>query len=189
MPDTAGHWKPASAPPETLGSGHVTLRRWRAGDAALMHDLITANLDHLRPWMPWVSHEPLQVPDRARLLGDWETAWNARADFTYVVILDGEPAGSTGLHTRQGAGVLEIGYWVAASLTGRGVATVAARLLAEAALALDGVSAVEIHHDAGNAASGRVAEKAGLVQVSTYAREPQAPGDTGVAVRWVRTRD
>jgi RimJ/RimL family protein N-acetyltransferase len=50
------------------------------------------------------------------------------------------------------------------------------------------VHAVEIHHDSANVASGRVAEKAGFAQVSTYRREVTAPGESGVSVRWVLSR-
>lgn len=154
----------------------------------MMHALITANIDHLRPTMPWIAHEPLTVEARRSLLAEWETAFDSRRDFAYLLLDGTEPAGSAGLHTRQGTGVLEIGYWVAATRNGRGLATAAACLLAEAALALEDVNAVEIHHDAGNPASGRVAGKSGFAQVSTYAREPEAPADSGVAVRWVRVR-
>ncbi|MFM8795095.1 MAG: GNAT family N-acetyltransferase; N-acetyltransferase [Acidimicrobiales bacterium] len=189
MPDDDIEWVPSTGILDTLTDRRVTLRRWRADDAEVMHGLITANLDHLRPTMPWIAHEPLAVEARRALLAEWETAFDSRRDFAYLLLDGSEPAGSAGLHTRQGAGVLEIGYWVAAVHTGQGLATAAARLLAEAALELADVSAVEIHHDARNPASGRVAEKAGFAQVSTYAREPEAPADSGVAVRWVRVRD
>lgn len=164
------------------------MRRWRPDDAEVMHALITANVGHLRPTMPWIAHEPLALEARRALLTEWEAAFDGHRDFAYLVLEGTEPAGSAGLHARRGTGVLEIGYWVDGARNGRGLATAAARMLADAALALDGVTAVEIHHDAGNPASGRVAEKCGFVQVSTYARDPEAPGDSGVAVRWVRTR-
>ena len=188
MPDDDIEWAPSTGILDTLTDGRVTLRRWRTDDAGVMHALITANSEHLRPTMPWIAHEPLTLEERRTLLAEWETAFDSRRDFAYLLLDGSEPAGSAGLHTRQGAGVLEIGYWVAAAHTGQGLATTAARLLAEAALALEDVSAVEIHHDARNPASGRVAENAGFVQVSTYAREPEAPADSGVAVRWVRVR-
>ena len=188
MPDAGREWVPTAAPADLLTDGSATLRRWRPSDAGVMHDLITANTGHLRPTMPWIAHEPLTVNARRLLLEEWETAFDARRDFAYLLLDGSEPAGSAGLHARQGTGVLEIGYWVAAARNGRGLATAAARLLADAALTLDDVTAVEIHHDADNPASGRVAEQAGFTQVSTYAREPQAPADSGVAVRWVRLR-
>ena len=60
--------------------------------------------------------------------------------------------------------------------------------IAERCLAVPGVHAVEIHHDAYNAASGRVAEKAGFTAISYYPRAPEAPDDSGTARRWVMLR-
>jgi len=56
----------------------------------------------------------------------------------------------------------EIGYWVAAEARGRGVATRAVRLLAEWARDELGLTRIEIHVHKDNAASRRVAEKAGF---------------------------
>lgn len=168
--------------------GGVRLSRWRADDARILDDLVVDNIDHLRPTMPWIANEPLSLADRAALLAEWEAAWEARHDFDYLVRHDGEPAGSVGLHVRQGVGVLELGYWVARKKNGLGVASAAARLLAGAALAIEGVHAVEIHHDAYNAASGRVAVNAGFTAISYYPRAPAAPDDSGTARRWVLLR-
>lgn len=192
MPDSSpgpvAAWVPSASPPETLTDGGVSLSRWRADDARILDDLIVDNIDHLRPTMPWIANEPLSLADRGALLAEWETAWRARHDFAYLLRHDGEPAGSAGLHVRQGAGVLEIGYWVARPKNGLGLASTAARLLADAALVIEGVHAVEIHHDAYNIASGRVAEKAGFTAISYYPRAPEAPDDSGTARRWVLLR-
>lgn len=154
----------------------------------VLDDLVVDNIDHLRPTMAWIAREPVRLSDREALLREWDSSWETRSGFTYLIEHEGEPAGSAGLHVRQGAGVLEVGYWVAAQVNGRGIATSAAMLLADAALGLPGVHAVEIHHDAYNTASGRVAEKAGFTAISYYPRTPEAPDDSGTARRWVRLR-
>jgi RimJ/RimL family protein N-acetyltransferase len=188
MPDNAGVWLPALRPAERIDGDGVVLRRWTVEDAGVMHSLVTANIDHLRPWMPWIAHEPLTEDDRRSLLAEWDMSWDAGTDCAFMVERDGVPVGSAGLHSRKGSGVLEIGYWVSAAATGRGVATAAAKALARHALAMRDVHAVEIHHDSANIASGRVAEKAGFAQVLTYRREVTAPGESGVTVRWVLSR-
>ena len=188
MAEPVSAWVPDGAPPDTLTGDSIELRRWRRDDARALDDLIIENTEHLRPTMAWITREPLTLADRTRLLGEWDDAWESHRDFAYVILHEGTPAGSAGLHVRQGAGVLEIGYWVAAQMNGRGIATSAAVLLAEAALGLPGVHAVEIHHDAYNVASGRVAEKAGFTAISYYPRAPEAPDDSGTARRWVRLR-
>lgn len=188
MPETTQGWVPSEAPPDVLTGDRVVLRRWRPDQARILDDLIVDNVDHLRPTMTWISREPQSVADRESLLVEWDAQWSRRGGFAYMIDCDGAPAGSAGLHVRQGAGVLEIGYWVAHDKCGSGIATESARLLADAALGIPGVHAVEIHHDAYNAASGRVAEKAGFTAISYYPREPEAPDDSGTARRWVRLR-
>lgn len=179
---------PAVAPADELIDAPNRLRRWRPSDARVLDDLIVDNIDHLRPTMAWIAGEPSSLSDRDSLLREWDASWEARRDFTYLIEHEGEPAGSAGLHVRRGAGVLEIGYWVAHDRIGRGIASTAARLLAGAAFGIPGVHAVEIHHDAYNAASGRVAEKAGFTAIAYYPRTPDAPDDSGTARRWVMLR-
>ena len=188
MSDPTGSWTPRVFPAERLTGAGIILRRWTVDDAQVLHSLVTGNVNHLRPWMPWIAHEPLTADDRRSLLREWERAWEQGLEFTYLIEKDGTPSGSTGLHARQGKGVLEIGYWVSVDACGGGVATAAARLLAEHAFTLDDVDSVEIHHDAANAASGRVAEKAGFERTMSYARDVAAPGESGTTVKWVLSR-
>jgi RimJ/RimL family protein N-acetyltransferase len=164
------------------------LRRWLPGDAAVLHEVITRNVDHLRPWMVWIAREPGTLGDREALLSSWSDSWNDRGDFAYAILHDESVVGSAGLHLRQGRGVFDIGYWVDVNHLGRGLATRVARILADEALTHDDVHAVEIHHDVYNVASGRVAEKAGFTAVADYEREPEGPGGCGVFRRWVRVR-
>ncbi|MCW2966976.1 MAG: N-acetyltransferase [Solirubrobacteraceae bacterium] len=56
----------------------------------------------------------------------------------------------------------ELGYWVAAEHRGRGVAVRAVALMAAWAFAERGLARLELHIDLENAASRRVAEKAGF---------------------------
>jgi RimJ/RimL family protein N-acetyltransferase len=58
----------------------------------------------------------------------------------------------------------EIGYWLAASARGRGVATRAVRLLSHWALLQGIVARVELHTDVDNEASQRVAERCGFTR-------------------------
>ncbi len=76
---------------------------------------------------------------------------------------DGALLGSTGLRVFDTArGSCEIGYWVAPEARGEGVAPRAVRLLADWALESLPVDQVDLTADAPNAASLRVAEKAGF---------------------------
>lgn len=176
-------------PPEHLSSGRIELRRWRAEDADLCLRLVTESLEHLRPWMPWATSEyDLAVAEG--YLQHCENDWQAGTAFQYLIVVDGEAAGSTGLMARIDPGGLEIGYWVHPAYTGRGVATGAAAALTAAALALPGIDHVEIHHDELNLASERVPAKLGYTHVETRpeTRFDPAPADSGVSKVWRITR-
>jgi RimJ/RimL family protein N-acetyltransferase len=74
----------------------------------------------------------------------------------------GEPllAGSCGLG-RRSSGAVELGYWIARSHWGRGIATEAGQALVGMAKAL-GIGRLEASHFLDNPASGRVLEKLGF---------------------------
>src|SRR5689334_14868892 len=117
---------PTQVPGEVAGP-RVVLRQWNAGDACALTALITRNLDHLRPWMPWVAFEPLTDADRTALFETWERSWLDGGDVVYGVFVDGQPIGGTGLHRRRGPNGLEIGYWIDKDHTNQGYATEVAR--------------------------------------------------------------
>lgn len=177
-----------AAPPEEIDAESVRLRRWRIDDSQLITSLVIENLDHLRPWMPWAQEAPT-VEEERDFVERMQLAWDERTDFAYAVtLLDGEPAGGIGLHTRQGPGILEIGYWIAAAKTGRGYATAAARALTQAALALPGVVRVEIRCDEANRASAAVPARTGYRLVEVIDRKRTAPAETGRTMIWVIER-
>lgn len=171
-------------PPEHLRNGAVDLRRWQPDDAELAWQLVRASLDHLRPWLPWAT-DGYSLADSADYLRRCADGWADGSQFQYLILDQGEPAGSAGLMARIGAGGLEIGYWVHVAHIGRGVATAASAALTEAGLALPGIDRVEIHHDVGNLASGRVPAKLGYTDTGTAPSsfEP-APADCGTVRIW-----
>ena len=179
---------PASLLPELIEDGPLVLRRWRVADAELQHRVVQESLEHLRPWMPWVAGEPQPLDRRREMLAGWARDWAAGGDVYLAVIFEGEVAGSTGLHRRRGAGVLEIGYWIHPAFTRRGIATRVARVLTATALAQPGIERVEIHHDKANVASAAIPAKLGYKFVSEHAGEPSAPAETGIDCTWAISR-
>ncbi|MFF2748848.1 GNAT family N-acetyltransferase [Kitasatospora sp. NPDC058048] len=181
----------AGRPPERLRlPGGLWLRRRRSTHAAALNRAVRANLDHLRPWMEWAA----EAPSRARtaeLTRAGAAAWEAGTDFMYLAGLDAEPGGvigAFGLHGRIGPGALEIGYWVATGHVGRGIATTAAGALTEAALALPGITRVEIRCDRANGASAAVPRKLGYRLDRVAETAVRAPGETGRQLVWVMER-
>ena len=175
-------------PAETLSNGTIGLRRWRPADAELACQLVRESLEHLRPWMPWAT-DGYSLADAREYLRRCDDDWAGQTAFQYLILDNGEPAGSAGLMARIGGGGLEIGYWVHPAHTGRGVATAASAALTGAALALPGIDRVEIHHDQLNLASGRIPAKLGYTCIGTEpATLALAPGDSGESRVWRITR-
>jgi RimJ/RimL family protein N-acetyltransferase len=170
--------------PELIEDGPLVLRRWRVADAELQGRAVVESLEHLRPWMPWIAHEPQPAAARREMLAGWERDWEAGRDVYLAVLWEGEVAGSTGLHRRRGRGTLEIGYWVHPAYVRRGIATRVARLLTDTAFSLPEIERVEIHHDKANAASGRIPAKLGYTLVAEHAGTPAAPGESGILCTW-----
>ena len=108
------------------------------------------------------------------------------ADTAGWVNRDGALAGAIGLHRRVGDGGIEIGYWIAERYTRRGFATAAAEAITSVALALSGVKRVEIHCDEANTASAAIPRKLGYRLDRIVSHEPEAPGETGRRMIWVR---
>ena len=176
-------------PPEKLTGARLVVRRYWPTDAPALHRAVTASVEHLRPWMPWIEEEPLEVEDRRHLIAEWDEAWEAGQDHYFGIFDGAELVGACGLHARLGPGALEIGYWTRVDRTGTGVATEAAGCLVAAAFSMPTIHAVEVHHDVANTASGRVPERLGFRHVEDRPEPAEAPAETGVRRIWRLTRE
>lgn len=181
---------PMSPLPERTQHGGLVLRRWTIEDAEALDALVRANIEHLRPFMPWIEEEPKGVDGRRDLLAGWDAAWALGGDLVMAMELDGVAVGSCGLHRRIGPSGVEIGYWVDAAHTGRGLARRAAEGLTDLAFTVPELDHVEIHHDEVNEASRRIPERLGYRHVGEIAlTRGLAPGETGIEWVWRVTRD
>jgi RimJ/RimL family protein N-acetyltransferase len=166
----------------------VTVRRWQADDAQALNDAIAASREHLLPWMPWASGAPDTLERRRARIAEWEREWLAGGDCVYGIFVGGAVAGGSGLHRRLGPDGLEIGYWLAADFTGRGVMTVAGGLLTDAAFSVPEVALVEIHHDKANLPSAGVPRRLGYTLVAEVQEPAEAPAEVGIGCHWRITR-
>lgn len=176
--------------PERLVGERVVLRRHTLDDAPALVKAVTASIEHLRPWMPWIRHEPQSVAQRRDMIADWIARWDSAAEFPIAMVDPADESrivGGCGLHRRGEPNQIEIGYWVHVDFTGRGVATDASRLLTNAGLILDGVDEVIIGHDAANLASGAVPRKLGFTHIEERRVEVTARGERGMQWNWRMT--
>ena len=178
-----------SVAPDVLQVGEYIVRKYERSDAEALVIAVTESCEHLRPWMPWIKFEPQSVVQREELIKWWKNAWEDRTDFVMGIFLDDRVVGGTGLHLRGPSNTVDIGYWVHAGYTGRGIASrVAQALTTETFRLWSDIDTVVIVHDEANTASGKVPARLGFEHVSTGQREPEAPSESGVMYRWEKKR-
>jgi RimJ/RimL family protein N-acetyltransferase len=141
--------------------GRVALRRWQRSDAAAVRAMCADELSQR-----WTVHlpSPYTLDDAVRYVAEIVPAgWATRQEFAFAVTdaANAEVIGSISLRDR-GDGIGEVGYLTAPAARGQGVATAALRLMVGWGFAELGLERIEWQAKVGNAASRRVAERAGF---------------------------
>jgi ribosomal-protein-serine acetyltransferase len=143
-----------------LGDG-VVVRTLTPDDANELFDLVEANRDRLRPWMPW---EPMTTtPDDTR--GFIERALASETDLDANGIwVDGRLSGSIGMRVDASDSKADIGYWLDRDAEGRGIVTTACERFLSFAFEELGLHRVGLCAAVGNRRSRAVAERLGMAQ-------------------------
>jgi RimJ/RimL family protein N-acetyltransferase len=151
-------------PAYRIHTERLVIRCWTPGDAPLLKTAIDANLDHLRPWMVWTHDEPEPLQKKIDRLRESRGKFDLGQDFFYGIFnsAETEVLGATGLHTRLGENLREIGYWIHRDYTHRGLATEAVSALVKVAFEIEDVLRVEIHCDPRNVRSAAIPKKLGF---------------------------
>ncbi|HEX6588302.1 MAG TPA: GNAT family N-acetyltransferase [Longimicrobiales bacterium] len=178
------HATPARAarpygPAYRFETARLCARCWTPADAPLLRTALDENDAYLRPWIPWMREEPKPLEGTIQKLRNARAAFDSDIDFRYGLYAPGAPAviGEIALLGRIGPAALEIGYWVDHRLAGRGLATEAAGAVVRLAFETRSVERVEIHHSAGNDASGAVPRKLGFTLEATMRRRAHDADD------------
>jgi len=153
--------QPIEFPVEGLGDGVVRLRLMAEAD---LPAIVAACQD---PEIPrWTRVPETYGESEARSWFAQEAEQRARGEQLGLVIVDpgsGRLEGSVGIvRFDSQEGRCELGYWTARDSRGRGLATRAVRLLSGWAFEHLPIDRIEIHAEPENAASRRVAERAGF---------------------------
>ncbi len=148
---------PVPTPP--LTHGWILLRHWSAGDAA---SLSAAWSDpEIARRLP-VPDDPTEARAAAWIAGEAERRRLGLAVDLAVVDVDDRVFGEVGLSSFDpDRSVALVGWWTAPGQRGRGVASAAVRLVTDWALGELGLGALVAEVDRDNAASLRVADRAG----------------------------
>src|ERR1700758_64154 len=166
--------------PYRIETERLVVRCYEPSDAPLLKAAIGSSLEHLRPWMPWAHGEPQTLEEKIELVKFFRANFDTGENFTYGIFAgdEAELLGGTGLHPRIGPGGLEIGYWVRASATRRGVVTESTAALTRVGLEVCEADRIEIRIEPANEASFGVPRKLGFVEEATLRRRlPGRPGE------------
>jgi ribosomal-protein-alanine N-acetyltransferase len=171
----ANPWEPvvdltrlAGPQPEIAAAGLV-LRRWVPKDA---EQLVAALTDpSIRHWnLYWLD----SLEEAKRLIAVWKQGWKRHTSASWAVVRPDDRRrvlGQVGFRTLYPAdGMAEVSYWVAPEGRRQGIASSAARMLSDWALADLGFERLELVHSVRNAASCRVAVAAGFEVEGTKRR-------------------
>jgi RimJ/RimL family protein N-acetyltransferase len=141
----------------------LLLRRYEVGDAPGLFAAARESIAEVHPYLAW-CHPGYSLDDSRDWIRRVHEMWRRGEAFDFAVFdrSDGRYAGGCGLNfLRPEDGTANLGYWIRSSATGRGFATQATRALAAWGFRHLGLQRVEILMAVHNAASRRVAEKAG----------------------------
>jgi RimJ/RimL family protein N-acetyltransferase len=166
--------------PERLLTPRLVLRCPRPGDGPALNEAVSVSLDELRPWMPWAQAAPTLDESEAIVRGA-QARFMQRVDLVYTIWEhDGQGVerrlvGGTGLHRMDwNVPRFEIGYWRRSGEQGRGLVTEAVGALSRMAFDVLMAQRVEIRMDDANAASRKVAERAGFTLEGVLRRDTVA---------------
>lgn len=165
--------------PARIETERFVLRCYEPGDAPLLKEATDSSLEHLRPFMGWIDHEPQPLEEKVALIGRFRDAFESGEAFVYGIFDSAETQllGGTGLHARVGPGGLEIGYWIRASATRQGLATETTAALIRVAFELCGADRIEIRIDPANTPSLGIPRRLGVPLEATLRRRlPNRPG-------------
>lgn len=163
--------------PHTIRTERLLLRPFCAVDAPALLPVLEANQDHLGRWIPEHVWRPVPLPGLATRLDGFASAFVAAREWRYTILSpDGATMiGEVDLFSRDAFGRVpypdadraEIGYWLRGDMSGRGLATEAARAMLEVARSLPRFSQVMIRCDELNAPSCAVPGRLGFVLTDT----------------------
>lgn len=168
--------------PDSIRTERLLLRSFRADDAPALLPVLEASQAHLSPWIPEHVWRPVPLPELAARLDSFAAASAADREWRYAILSpDGATLiGEVDLFPRAAGGRVpypeadrgELGYWLRADMSGRGLATEAARAMLDLARSLPRIKQAMIRCDELNAPSNAVPRRLGFTLTDTEQAGP-----------------
>lgn len=145
-----------------ITDGVIIMRPFRFVDAEDLFVSIRESLNELKPWMSW-AHDSYSLEEAKDFIRITRARWEDGNLYAFAITeKSGAILGGCSVsHIHPIYHLCNLGYWVRTSRRGEGIAVRATKLAARYAFEKVGLIRVEIVMGVKNAASQRVAEKAG----------------------------
>lgn len=175
-----------SNPAYRIETKRLLVRCYNPSDAPLLAASVTENVEHLKPWMPWIYAEPEPIEVKMQRLKRFRGMFDLGQNFVYGIFNpeDTRLLGGTGLHPRIGENQLEIGYWIHKDFINQGLVTESTAALIKVAFELIHVHKLEIHCDPANLASAAIPRKLGFTHEGTLRAKTQSHGGWSDSMVW-----
>ena len=140
----------------------VSIRPFVPPDAEALCVAVRGSIAEISPWLEW-CHSDYSINESRTWIDHCIEARAEQREYNFAILgVDDVLLGGCGLNRLQhDHRVANLGYWVRTTAVGRGVATVATRLLAEFAFRHTDLNRLEIITSTNNIGSQRVAERVG----------------------------
>lgn len=140
------------------------LRLFQMADAEEYFRLIDENRNELKTWLPWLNSNTTPQDTIEYLKYDKKRLTNNQG-YTLAILYKGRIAGAISYHDIDWADrKVELGYWLGKQFQGKGLMTIAVRILTDQAFERLNLNRVEIHCATGNTASRAIPERLGFKQ-------------------------
>ncbi len=151
---------------QTIKTKRLILRKFSPDDAADMYNN-WANDAKVTEFLRWKPHESAEAT--RDLLEIWCEAYQHINNYNWVITLDGAAIGSiTVVHMRDKCESAELGYSLGYNFWNKGYMSEAVAAVVDFLFKEVGVNRISISHAVKNPASGRVAQKCGMIYEGTH---------------------
>jgi len=150
----------------TSGASKISLQPWDVIDCEKMQDMVQRNRASLARFMPWV-HYPMSFEELVHWVAKARTDYFSGTSFLWAIINDetAEIIGNISLRSvgqYRNPNAMEIGYWMDQEYSGKGLMTLACKMVVALGFSHFGLDRIQISCNKENLASQRVIEKCGF---------------------------
>jgi RimJ/RimL family protein N-acetyltransferase len=176
---TFSFMKAPKGPAYRIETARTRLRCYAPTDFAALSEAISLNLDHLRPWMPWVLHEPVGDEKRIAWLRTQRGHFDLDGDYFFGIFSKDESKvlGGAGLKMVGDVDEREVGYWIHRACVGQGLATEVTAAMVRVGFEIEQLSTITIRVLPDNLPSARVPQKLGFSGPVCEANSLPWPGE------------